>query len=221
MKDLKKRLHRYIETHRKKGYSLLQIKKGLIVYGFEPLYVNNIINEYKLKLHIHLLLFFTVMVSLPLLAQPMTTGYFFLSPFGEKADYFEPMDIMIIAGFILAIVPLLLIVFSIGVKDKLRAMGAVELKFSIEKAKNFLGKIKTGFQLPKKNIQPEEEKELFSEQKSPVLILYNFLLGLGAFAIILSFVLRKWMLIFFGVIGIILSVIGKANVKRMYYKEEP
>ena len=75
-KILKKRLYRYIKKHRWKGYSISQIKKALITYGFEMGYVEKTIDYYKLRTLAGIYLLLGFAITIPFLYEPSITGYF-------------------------------------------------------------------------------------------------------------------------------------------------
>ena len=227
MKDLKKRLHKYVETHRKKGYSLAQIRKGLVVYGFEPSYAEKVISSYRIKTTLHVMLFLIVVLGLPLLARPVVTGYFFLSPFGDGiGDYFGAVDYVILLGLLVVLAPALVMVFKLRLKDKLSTTGFIEMRFFRDTLRTFFNRLGAGFDffrrkiiLPKPDLKVNEEGEREYKENNPIILLYNSILIVSVAVILAGVIFRLWMLVFFSVVAIVFAVIGKTNVKKMYFKE--
>lgn len=200
VKDLKKRLNQYIEKYHKKGYSIEQIKKALIIYGFEPSYVEEVIAEYKSRRITHIILLFIVL-SLLIVIKPAVTGYYLLS---EHITFLRLNVVYIVS--LLVIVPLILLI----------GFDKVELKFAIEKIRASLNRLKSArFKFPALTKGTEEEYK----ETNPLISLYAFLSMVSVLIAIISLFFKNFKLMAFGIIGIIFAFIGYKKVKKMYYKE--
>ena len=83
-----KKLKKYVRTNVDKGYSLDNIKKGLIKYGYDPKFTEKLIHGYIIKNHIHRYVAVIALVILfsILLIKPTITGYAILTRYTDHID---------------------------------------------------------------------------------------------------------------------------------------
>src|SRR3989344_3180339 len=75
----KKHLRKYVKENLSKGYSLKAIEKALIIYGYEPGFVNNLIRANKFKNILirtaPLFLVLVLLISIMFFMKPAIVGY--------------------------------------------------------------------------------------------------------------------------------------------------
>ena len=217
--DLKKRLYRYIRKCRRQGYSLEQIKKGLIVYGIEPWFAENLITSYKSRVGLYTFLIFAVMIGLPLLAQPTITGYYFITNSNSSSGTSPVSEYLLISLVLLVIIPAYLMFYHLGIRERMRAIGSFESKIFIEKAKDFINKLKKPSSRQKSSGGLTHSAAEAYHETTPLSLMYSIFIGIGILGIFASIIFRIWMMIFFSIMVIIIAIIGHVKIKKMYYKE--
>jgi hypothetical protein len=204
VKHLKKRLLIYIEKYQKKGYPLERIKKALVIYGFEPKYVERVIMNYRIRRHIHLFFLLLIVVLLPIFSKPVMTGYAMLS--NSSVIYEDKTSQFAVIFFVLLMIMIIILPILL-----------VGLIFQSDKGfwRTFVSKYRLNFFF-RRNSTNEEENQF---KRNPLMKLYLSLTIFGVLAIFISMIFRLWMLIFFSLLIIILSIIGYFKIRKMYYKE--
>ena len=179
-KKHKKRLNRYIKENLSKGYSLESIEKTFIIYGYDPIFARNLVNNYKSKnlliKNIPSFLILIALISIFFFIKPATAGYIVAS---KTLNFTDRVNLMINrSGEYVWNLENNGTLKSVRLNGKVKANGFVRiymehgnntyLVFDNKKTENMgFGKV-TGYTVNEEKEQEKKEKDKDKPEKEPM-----------------------------------------------------